>query len=217
MIKLDEKQLIYFQNKIRSWYNKNGRVFYWRQNKLNIWEWIILESLLKRTKAETVEKYFQKVLKKYSTPDDVINTDIKEIEQDIKIFGLYKQRAKAFKTLAILYDVNKQFLYNDVKIPYMGEYIKNAILCFYYEYRRAIVDANIARVITRYFNLDMPKDLRDDYFLKIANLILPQKNWIEYNYGIIDIGSIYCKKIPNCNKCPLKKRCLTYKLVILNS
>ncbi len=97
---MTEKELIYLQNQIISWYEKNGRSFSWRNSELTSWQWRLLESLLKRTKAELVETMYISFINKYNTPHKILETNENELEADLRPIGLQKQRKIALSARA---------------------------------------------------------------------------------------------------------------------
>lgn len=202
-----------FQRRVISWFHQKGRVFYWRKNILSIWQWLVLELLLKKTRAETVEKVFPKFIEKYSEPRIVVQADELELENDLRYLGLHKQRQMALRLVAekILKDFGGQIPLNQsslAEIPYIGLYISNAVLCFGDGQRRPIVDTNIARILARFHDLDIPKDTREKWIWDIAEKMVPQQNWQEYNFGLLDIGALICKtQAPKCSLCSLKDIC----------
>jgi len=200
-----------FHQVILSWYSKNGRNYFWRSIELSPWQWIFLESCLKRTKAETVNKYGFNLLRKYCKPEYVIKSDKKDLIKDLRPLGLYNQREIALKKIAniIINEYNGKIPDDEnlLKIPYIGNYISNAVLCFSYNKKVPLIDVNISRVLTRVFDLPVPKDLRNRNIIVFANALLPIDDIKNYNYGLIDIGALYCKSKPVCNKCCLKNMC----------
>jgi A/G-specific adenine glycosylase len=140
----------------------------------------------------------------------------------LKYLGLYKQRRVALKLISerIINEHNGAVPLNEaalISLPHIGRYISNAVLCFCQGQKRPIVDSNIARVIVRFHGIDMPKDTREKWIWDLANKMLPDKKWIQYNYGIIDIGALFCKtQKPICQKCCLEDLCVYYKLHINN-
>jgi len=203
-----------FQQRVIVWYRREGRVFYWRTHVLNCWQWLVLEILLKRTRAETVEKVFPTLIAKYSEPKVVVHTSDLELENDLRYLGLYRQRREAFKVVAerILKEHEGQIPLDPValaSIPHVGLYISNAVLCFCANQRRPVVDSNVARILTRDHGLDMPKDARERWIWELAEEMLPREFWREYNYGLLDIGAVICrKKDPKCPLCCLKDICV---------
>ena len=61
---------------------------------------MFLELLLKKTRAEAVNKVFPSLVEKYGDPKSVIKSSDVDIENDLKVLGLYRQRTKAVKMVA---------------------------------------------------------------------------------------------------------------------
>jgi len=206
-----------FQKRVISWYRQKGRVFYWRTRTLNIWQWLVLELLLKKTRAETVERAFPSLVAKYPEPKVVVQASDLELESDLRNLGLYRQRRVALKVIAekIISEhdgVIPSDLASLIAIPHVGLYIANAVLCFGQGQRRPVVDSNVARVLTRFHGLEMPKDAREEWIWELAEKMLPEKNWKEYNYALLDLGALVCKsKEPRCSHCCLKVICKSAK------
>lgn len=211
--KLSRSAIREFQERVIDWYRRCGRKFYWRTHALNCWQWLVLELLLKRTKAETVEKRFPQFIAKYSNPKVVVEASNLELERDLKYLGLYRQRRVALKIIAekIMSEYDGK-VPSDAEsldsIPHVGLYISNAVLCFCYGQRRPVVDTNVARILTRFCGLEMPADVREQWMWDLAEQLLPDENWCEYNYGLLDIGASICKsKRPQCSQCSISDIC----------
>jgi A/G-specific adenine glycosylase len=209
----------YFRNKIKSYYKTDKREFFWRKNDLNPFQIMITELFLKKTKAETVEKYCYNFVKKYNCNKKMKNLCNDEIYKSIKFLGLSNQRTKSIIKICEYLHIN----FNDelpnnykelIKIPYIGDYTASAIMCFAFNQRYTILDVNSSRVISRFFSIDNDKDLRDNSSLKQKTLdLLPRKDIKEYNWGLLDLGAVTCKTKPLCSECILKNRCeYHYKL-----
>lgn len=69
-----------FQKRLILWFKMKGRNFFWRRQPLDRWQWLVLEMLLKRTRAETVEKFFPSFIEKYHQPDVVVQASSFTIE-----------------------------------------------------------------------------------------------------------------------------------------
>ena len=182
-------------------------MFYWRTHTLNPWQWLFLEMLLKRTKAEMVERVYPSLISKYHSPRTIIQTSSTELADDLRSLGLYKQRCAAFKLIAEFLVIScdgkvptDQTLL--VSLPHVGQYTANAMLCFCFGQRKPVVDVNVARILTRVCGTDMPTDARSDRLSKLAEGMLPEHGWKEYNYGLLDLGASICKnRKPGCSKC----------------
>ena len=92
----------------------------------------------------------------------------------------------------------------------VGDYIANAVLCFAFNKDVPIVDANVIRVIERFFSLKSKKvrPRTDKLIWQFAEKLVPKGNAKEYNRAILDFAALVCSaKKPNCLNCPISKKC----------
>jgi A/G-specific adenine glycosylase len=200
-----------FQEQLLKWQIEHGRSFFWRKRVNTPWEWLLIELLLKKTKAETVNKYGLDFISKYSSPQKILKRSNILLE-DLKIYGLQNQRKKALLTISKYVIENYKGIIPDSieelkKIPYLGAYTANAILCFSSNQKVALIDVNIARIITRYWGRKLPKDLRNNALGGFAFSLLPSNNFVQYHYGLIDFASMICTKKPKCSECIFSMNC----------
>ena len=95
----------------------------------------------------------------------------------------------------------------------VGNYIGSAVLCFAYKNRVPIVDTNVIRIFKRVFSLkslkSRPRMDRDVW--KFAEEVMPEENYVSYNYALLDFASEVCRaKNPLCETCPLSDICSYY-------
>jgi len=184
-----------FRDKLLEWYEKGGRSFYWRENKLTPFKVLVLEMLLKRTKAETVDNMAKEVLNKLSSPEKTLNKQEEEIKELIRPLGLYNRRSKNIRnvcrSLIENFDGEVPETRNDLlSVNGIGNYIADAILCFSFEKPVMVLDTNTAKVAKFYFNLKVPDDLRQDQKIKgLMEPLVPEDHPRKFNWALIDIGS----------------------------
>ena len=207
----------YFRKKILDFYRQNKRAFFWRLEDLEPFQIMMTELFLKKTKAETVDKYMYPFIKEYSSNIKLYRANDSEIFNKISRLGLGKQRTRGLKEISNY--IHKNFndnlpdeIENLLEIPHIGLYVTNATICFGFNKRAPILDVNTSRIISRYFHIDNIKDLRDNKEMQDkAKELLPRKNFKEYNWGLLDLGALICKTKPSCDKCPLAKKCVFYQ------
>lgn len=129
--------------------------------------------LLKKTRAENVERVFPSIVTKYFEPKVVFETSDLELQSDLKQLGLYRQRSAALKQIPrkILSEHGGMTPSDQASLgalPHVGSYISNAVLCFGHGQKVPVVDSNVARVLTRFLGLDMPKDAREIWIWELA-------------------------------------------------
>lgn len=199
------------------WYRRKGRTFYWRTHVLNGWQWLVLEILLRKTRAEAVDKIFPSLIAKYFGPTAVLAVSDGDLEDDLRILGLYRQRREILKRIATeivdRYDgLTPAEEHSLASLPGIGPYITNAVLCFGHGERRAVVDINVARVLTPFQGMEIHRSAARKRLQELAEKMLPARNWKEYNYGLLDLGAVFCRsKTPSCLTCYLKDICSTGK------
>lgn len=183
-----------FQKNILKWYKKHGRKFPWRNKSATNYQRIISEVLLQRTRAETVAKFYPKFIKKYPSWKKLSKASVRQLEKGLKPIGLYKQRASRLHAFAREMTIrNGRFPKKREeidKIPFVGQYIGNAIEMFVFNKPKPLIDVNMARVLENHFGKRKLADIRyDPYLQELCNCIVNHKNYKEINWAIIDLGA----------------------------
>lgn len=216
---ISKKKINFFQETILEWYKNNGRKFYWRRKGLTHYQYIIAEVLLQRTKAETIAKFYPAFLKDFPNWRSLANADIKKLEEYLRSVGLYRQRSQRLLNLAKEMVRRNERLPRDRKelesIPFMGQYIANAVELVIFNEPSPLVDVNMARVLERFFGERKMADIRyDPYLQSLSYKIVEHESSKEINWAVLDFAAKIClKKCPKCNICIFKKGCNFYKNV----
>ena len=203
----------YFRDKVRQYYGLNKRDFYWRRTRLSPFQVMITELFLKKTRAETVDKFMLDFVTRYDTSKKLLKASEKEILKQVSTLGLGNQRTRALVQISRhVHEYHAGELPCDLKeimeIPHVGLYIANATMCFGFNKRYPILDVNTSRVISRFFSMENKKDLRDDRDLQAkAGELLPREGFKEYNWGLLDLSAGVCRSRPSCTQCPLRRKC----------
>lgn len=206
----------FFRDKVRLFYRQNKRRFYWRHRRLTPFQFLFVELFLQRTRAENAEKTIVRFIKKYPTNRKLNRVREGTIFREIESLGLGSVRAKAVKKISkyLSEHFNNRVPENHKEIaaiPHIGMYISDAMMCFAFNKRFPILDVNSSRIICRVFSIndDVPLN-RNHALTEMAWKLVPRKNFKEYNWGLLDIGALVCKKKPICHECPAIKICDYY-------
>lgn len=211
---IEETKIRYFRTHLLKWFDKNKRNFPWRKENISNYEIILSEILLQRTKAETVANYYEIFFKKYPNWEELSNATLDELKNILKPLGLYNHRAKRIMNIIDEYKLkhgslpkNKNEL-NDSNLSTL--YISNAYELFVLNNRAPLLDVNMARLVSRFFEPKVIKDVRNDKEIyKLSKQITNVKRCKELNWAILDFAAIICKaKKPECEMCILKSRCI---------
>jgi A/G-specific adenine glycosylase len=216
MIKhIPKKKIEFFQHTILEWYKESGRRFYWRKKGISNYQLVIAEVLLQRTKAETVANFYPYFIEEFSNWKSLANASLKKIAKYLKPIGLYTQRSARLRNLAIEMVKRNGRLPKDRKelesIPFMGQYIANAVELVIFNQPSPLIDVNMSRVLERFFGARKLADIRYDPYLQMLSYkIVEHENAKEMNWAILDFAALICKPKPLCLICPLAKPCSFY-------
>jgi A/G-specific adenine glycosylase len=213
---LNRSDVAFFRRVMIGWFTSNRRDFPWRREGISNYELIISEILLQRTRAETVAKYYPVFFGKYPGWDVLIAAGMSELEEVLKPLGLYRHRAGRLFRIIQEYKSKNGNLPRDKNELHDSSlstlYISNAYELFLLKHRSPLLDVNMARVLSRFFGEDCPKDVRHDRKMQeMARDVVNIKKCREINWAILDFAALVCRTShPLCPACRLKSRC-TYQ------
>ena len=196
-----------FKNVLLHWYKDNKREYSWRNNS-DPWSVYLLEVISQQTQLDRADKYFQKFIKEFPTPNDMATSSFKKILEMWSGLGYNGRAKRMFESSKIIAEKSFNDLYPDFQqLPGVGPYTENAILSFAYNEKVITEDTNVKRIISRYFGTDNPKKYIDNF----SSLLLQNTNSRNLNQAFMDFGSSICKpRGPLCSDCPLEDACKKY-------
>lgn len=209
-----------FINYILSYYQSHGREFPWRKTK-NPYKIFLTEILLRKTTSTQVKTIYPEFFSKYPNIESLASANEKELENLIKCLGLSKQRsAQMIKLSKIILERYGGFIpknYNElIALPGVGMYTAGGFLCLACNEDVSMVDTNVIRVISRYFNFKSKKKAiaNDRKIWMFVKDLIPNGKCKEFNLGLIDFASAICKpNKPECEKCSLNVKCCFFNSI----
>jgi len=193
---------------IREWFNQHKRDLPWRKisDPYAIW---VSEVMLQQTQVKVVTSYFQKWLYLFPTISDLALAQEEDVLKAWEGLGYYSRARNLHKGAKYVKEHFGGNLPSSLellrKIPGIGPYTAGAILSFAFKQKAVAVDANVARVLCRYFAIKNSKNL-DQILLKELDVPRPY----EIMEGLIEMGALICQKAPKCLQCPINSKCLAY-------
>ncbi len=195
------------------WFEENRREYPWRKTH-DPYRVLIAELMLQRTKADQVRGVYLKFLEEFPDIYSIYKAPEDRIEKYFSQLGLKWRTSKVKELARVLvekYNGNIPCSKEDLlSLPGIGDYISSAVLSFACGIPVPVVDANVVRVITRYFGIK-PKGegRRDPEVHHMAYRLLPPERHREFNWAILDFGAKVClPRKPLCQNCPLAKYCV---------
>lgn len=167
------------------------------------YELLLATMLSAQTTDKRVNEVTRVLFKKYNTLDKLNKLSIKEIEDNISSIGMYKTKAKYFKSI-VSNLVNIGYVPNSydylIKLDGVGRKTINVVLSNLYGVPSIAVDTHVERVSKR-LGLANNKDSVLDVENKLMN-IFPKDKWIRVHKQMVLFGRYKCKSIkPECDGC----------------
>jgi A/G-specific adenine glycosylase len=204
----------HFSEQLQAWYQQNKRDLPWRNtsNPYHIW---LSEIILQQTRVQQGMSYYHKFIDTFLNINDLARASEQEVLNLWQGLGYYSRGRNLHKAAKMVVDeFQNRFPTNfeDIrKLPGVGNYTAAAIASFAFNLPHAVVDGNVYRVLSRYFNtdefIDTPQGQK--YFQALADELLDKQNPASHNQAIMELGALVCTpRNPNCENCPLADSCL---------
>jgi len=202
-----------FSNSLLHWYLQNKRDLPWR-NTVNPYPIWLSEIMLQQTRVAQGMPYFHAFMEAFPTIFDLAKADEEQVLKLWQGLGYYSRARNMHKTAQIIaFDLNGNFPnnYNDLlKLKGIGEYTAAAIASFAFNEVVPVVDGNVYRVLSRYFDVetDIASSSARKEFTALAKELIPNDNPALFNQAIMEFGALQCvPKNPNCEICIFNSSC----------
>lgn len=203
-----------FSKTLIHWYLQNNRNLPWRETKnpYSIW---LSEIIMQQTRVAQGMPYYLKFISEFPSVFELANAPEQKVLKLWQGLGYYSRaRNLHFAAKQVVNDFEGNFpqTYKDIlKLKGVGDYTASAISSICFDEPNAVVDGNVYRVLSRYFNVETPinstKGIKE--FKKLAQELIDEKNPGTYNQAIMEFGALHCKpQNPLCNTCPFSSSCL---------
>ena len=180
---------------------------------------LVSELMLQQTQVSRVLGFYERFLQRFPTMQRLADARPRRVMEAWAGLGYYA-RARNLHKLArhVMRPGGGGMLPPGVtelrKLPGIGPYTAGAVASFAYEQRAALVDTNVARVLSRAFaprlNPKRPADLAQLW--AIAQSVLPRTGraaWT-HNQALMELGALVCTaRVMRCDQCPVRSVCRT--------
>jgi A/G-specific adenine glycosylase len=199
------------RRRLLSWYRKHKRDLPWRRTEdpYRIW---ISEIMLQQTRVAAVLPYYARFLARF--PD--VQALARAAEQDLLAAwaGLgYYSRARNLQKAAKNIVERGEFPRDHAslgELPGVGEYTAAAVASIAFGLPHAVLDGNVARVLSRLAPElgDTKSDAVRKRLRAFAEVLLDRKRPGEFNQALMELGATVClPKRPQCQRCPVRSHC----------
>lgn len=163
-----------------------------------------------RTRDEVTYPTARRLFESFSSPQEMADADVEEIEGLIKDVGFYRVKAGRIKEISrILLDEYGGEVPDDMdsllRLPGVGRKTANCVLAHAFLKDALAVDTHVHRISNR---LGLVETLTPEATENELKKIFPKKYWKHINLLLVRLGQNICRPIsPKCEICVLNDLC----------
>lgn len=191
---------------IHAWYREHGRqTLPWR-NTSNAYLIYLSEIMLQQTQVKTVlERFYYPFIERFPTLKEVAQASLEDVLKQWEGLGYYTRAKNLHKCAQLTNGELPNTIHALQALPGIGKNTAHAIASFAYNQKVPVMEANVKRIVCRYYAITKPKE---SLVWEKAHALLDRKNSFDYNQAMMDIGATVCTaKRPLCGSCPLQTEC----------
>lgn len=170
--------------------------------------------MLQQTQVATVIPYYHEWLRRFpdfTTLARASESDVLHAWQGLGYYARARNLHATAKAVVAQSDGNfPQNVERMRELPGLGRYTANAVATFAFDQSLPLVEANIARLLARLLNLQLPIDSAAgrEALWNAADVLIPQRHAGEFNSALMDLGALICiARHPKCDLCPVRTFC----------
>ncbi len=192
--------------RLLTWYRRHGRHdLPWRQtdDPYRIW---ISEIMLQQTQVKTVrERFYFPFLERFPTLPSLAAAPLDDVLKQWEGLGYYSRAKNLHKAAQMCTPFMPDTVEGLLRLPGIGKSTAHAVVAFAYRTPVPILDANVKRILYRYFGR---READEKTLWRLAGKLFDPAHPFEFNQAMMDIGATLClPKTARCGACPLQRDC----------
>ena len=198
------------------WFEENKRELPWRQDcqPYHIW---LSEIMLQQTRVEAVKGYYTRFLQALPTIEDLAQADDELLHKLWEGLGYYSRVRNLKKAAQVIMEQHGGVFPTDYEtvlaLPGIGAYTAGAICSIAFGQKKAAVDGNVLRVISRITENDTPIDspVYKKEVQTALEAVYPDAAGA-FTQALMELGATICGPNwkPRCGECPCREFCGGY-------
>jgi A/G-specific adenine glycosylase len=215
-------RLAKFRDSLLRWYGANRRDMPWRRSRDPYRVWVA-EVMLQQTRIAAVLPYYESFLRRFPTVQLLASARPAEVLRAWAGLGYYSRARnlhRAAKEIVARYAGNFPRDHDAaLALPGIGRYTAAAILSIAYDAPLAVLDGNVARVLSRLAAIqgDLRSSGKWSQLERNAQRLLRHDAAGEWNQALMELGETVCTpRRPQCGACPVTRFCLARSRGLVN-
>jgi len=174
----------------------------------------VAEVLLRKTRASDVLPKYDALVSSFPAVRVLASADVEAVRKLVRPLGLPRRADTLVEAARMVVEGHGGVFPNDARrltrLPGVGRYIANAILCIGFGQSRPMLDEGVGRLLRRYLGVSKKSTTSADSALWnwADTLFSSCANPPAFNLSLIHLSKAVCKpRAPSCSECPLKEGC----------
>ncbi|MCY1016012.1 A/G-specific adenine glycosylase [Pyxidicoccus sp. MSG2] len=199
------------------WYDRNKRDLPWRRTRDPYAIWLS-EVMLQQTQVSTVIPYWERFLARFPTALALAAAPLDDVLAGWKGLGYYSRARNLHRAAQ---EVVSRFggrlpatAEELLTLPGFGRYTAGAVASIAFSEEAPLVDGNVARVLSRLFEVEgLPGDReREATLWALATALVKGERPGDFNQALMEHGATVCRpESPLCLLCPVRDACLAFR------
>lgn len=206
----------FFNGRLLYWYQQNKRELPWRQTSDPYAIWLS-EVILQQTRVNQGIGYYSRMLQQWPDLPSLAQASEKDVLKMWQGLGYYSRARNlhhAAKQVVNEYNGKIPDTYEGLlKLKGVGKYTAAAVASIAFNQPVAVLDGNVARVLSRIFGLEEPIDSTNGVkqLSQLANGLLDTTQPGDFNQAMMEFGALQCvPSNPDCGVCIFADKCTAF-------
>jgi len=199
-----------------AWYDRHKRDLPWRRTRDPYAIWLS-EVMLQQTQVATVIPYWERFLQRFPTVEALAAAPLTDVLAGWRGLGYYSRARnlhRAAQEIVARFGGRLPSTAAELlTLPGFGRYTAGAVASIAFGEPAPLVDGNVARVLSRIFEVEGPPGdrAREARLWELATALVPGERPGDFNQALMEHGATVCRpENPLCLLCPVREECLAY-------
>ena len=208
-----------FARALSDWFNAAQRDLPWRRADIinNPYRILVSEVMLQQTTVAAVAPFFERFIARFPGVAVLARADESDVLAQWAGLGYYARARNLQRAARAIVEQHDGKFPRDfdaiLSLPGVGRYTAGAVASIAFGQRAPIVDANVARVLSRVLPVegDLKKSAAQTQLWEAATRIvqIDEVKPREINPALMELGALVCTpKNPKCETCPVNEFCV---------
>lgn len=205
-----------FERRLLEWYGHAKRDLPWRDVD-DPYAVLVSEVMLQQTQVATAIPHFERFMAAFPTVGDLARAGEDDVLRGWQGLGYYSRarnlRRAAQRVVEFFHGRIPDTVEELRTLPGVGPYTAGAVASIAFCKPEPIVDANVARVLSRVFAVpgDPKSGATSRALWAHAGALVSHEAPHEFNVALMELGALVCRVAnPDCRNCPVASHCVAH-------